>query len=78
MNWELLTPLMEKAQNEVASIEDVEERLAEFIFNIAQQVEISERNACAKLCSDLGKDMTLMAQWGTAECAAAILSRGKE
>lgn len=78
MNWESLTPLMEKAQKEVMAIKDVDERLAEFILNIAQQVEIAERNACAKLCSDLGKDMTIMAQWGAAECTAAILSRGKE
>lgn len=78
MNWESLTPLMEKAKNEVMAIKDVDERLAEFILNIAQQVEIAERNSCAKLCSDLGKDMTTMAQWGAGECAAAILSKGNK
>lgn len=78
MNWESLTPLLEKSINEVMEIKDVDERLAMLIFNVVEQAELVERNACAKLCSDLGNDMTTMAQWGASQCAAAILSRGKE
>jgi transposase len=66
MNWEKLIPILENACKKVESIKDIDERLAELIFIVAEIVEETEREACAKLCETLvmGK-----------HCAAAIRSR---
>lgn len=78
MNWEKLTPLLEKAIAEVVQIKDVDERLAMLIFNVAEKVEADECDACANVCADIGKDMTSMAQWGAAQCESAIRARGQQ
>jgi hypothetical protein len=49
MNWQTLTPLLEKTIEEVMKIKDVDERLAVLIFMVAEKVESAERESCAKL-----------------------------
>jgi hypothetical protein len=49
MNWQTLTPILEKSIKEVMQIKDVDGRLAMLIFDVAEKVEESEREACAKL-----------------------------
>jgi len=78
MNWEILTSIIENAAEKAIDIKDVDERMVMLIFYVAEMVEAEERIACAKLCADIGKDMTVMAQWGAAECAAAIRSIDKK
>jgi len=53
MNWESLTPLIEKAINKVMEIKDIDERLAMLIFNVAEFVEAAERERFAQECIDL-------------------------
>jgi hypothetical protein len=77
MNWEKLTPLLEKSIAEVVQIKDVDERLAMLIFNVSEKVEAAEKDACANVCADIGKDMTSMAQWGATQCESAIRARGQ-
>jgi hypothetical protein len=78
MKWEMLTLILEKAVEKVNSLNDVDERMAMLVFYVAEMVEAEERAACAKLCVDTGKDMTIMAQWGAAECSTAIRARGQK
>lgn len=49
MNWQTLTPLLEKTIEKVMKIKDVDERLAVLIFMVAEKVEFAERESCAKL-----------------------------
>jgi hypothetical protein len=89
MNWETLTPLLEKAIEEVMKIKDVDERLAMLIFNVVEKVESAERESCAKVCEEqlerpsgyqgtwegYGKFKTQMTGQ---ECADAIRARNKQ
>jgi hypothetical protein len=52
MNWEKLIPILENACKKVESIKDIDERLAELIFIVAEIVEETEREACAKVLAD--------------------------
>jgi hypothetical protein len=49
MNWEKLIPILENACKKVESIKDIDERLAELIFIVAEIVEETEREACARV-----------------------------
>lgn len=53
MNWEILTPFLEKSSKEVLHIEKLDERLAMLIFNVADLVETAERKRFAQEYIDL-------------------------
>jgi hypothetical protein len=71
MNWEMLTPILENACKKVESIKDIDERLAELIFIVAEIVEETEREACARVCETHAPTTT--PTW--VSYAAAIRSR---
>jgi hypothetical protein len=73
MNWESLTPLMEKAIDKVMKIKNVDERLAMLIFNVAELVESAERERFAKECIDL-----VSFYGGTVDLEAAIRARSQK
>ena len=73
MNWESLTPLIEKAINEVMEIKDIDERLAMLIFNVAEFVEAAERERFAQECIDL-----VAFYGGSVDLEAAIRARSQK
>ncbi len=73
MNWESLTPLIEKAINKVMEIKDIDERLAMLIFNVAEFVEAAERERFAQECIDL-----VAFYGGSVDLEAAIRARSQK
>jgi len=46
-----------------------------FVENFAALITAAEREACAKLCEDLSKDMTPIAEQAVKTCATLIRAR---
>jgi hypothetical protein len=72
MNWEKLTPLLEKSIEEVMQIKNLDERLAMLIFNVAEKVEVAERESCAKLADEWS------GHYQANEITKSIRARGQE
>jgi hypothetical protein len=71
MNWEKLTPFMQIAKEKSMNIKEDDERIAVFVFMVAEMVEFNERESCAGLCDRFANRMMT-----AEECADAIRARG--
>jgi hypothetical protein len=81
MNWETLTPIIDKATQKVENIKDIEERLGALIFYVSEMIEQAEREACAKVCETLwdtpDNGMSTEEECYGDQCATAIRARAK-
>jgi hypothetical protein len=78
MNWDALTPILEKSIEKVNSIKDIDNRMAMLVFYVAEMVEAETKESCAKLCNTLAGDMTASAEWAANTCATAIRSNEQQ
>ena len=76
-HWDGLTNEALVGKDWLSSKEHKLDRIVEILSPFAALVAATEREACAKVCADIGKDMTSMAQWGAAQCESAIRARGQ-
>lgn len=53
------------------------EALEKFAAIVCAKAKADECKECAKVCADIGKDMTSMAQLGASQCESAIRARGQ-
>jgi hypothetical protein len=73
MNWDILTPFLEKSCQKIMHIEKLDERLAILIFNVAEFVEAAERERFAQECIDL-----VAFYGGSVDLEAAIRARSQK